>query len=45
MGGLGKPKRILFVSPFDEPLSGADESLVLAIGALDRTRFLPLVPM
>src|SRR5580765_6368230 len=38
-----KLKRILYISPFNEPISGADESLLLAISALDRTRFTPLI--
>lgn len=32
-----KVKNILYVSPFDEPLSGADESLVLLIAQLKKT--------
>jgi glycosyltransferase involved in cell wall biosynthesis len=39
----GEIRRILFVTPFDEPVSGADESLLLLIENLDRTRFEPQV--
>ncbi len=49
IGGVkpgGEQKHILYVTPFDEPFSGADESLLLAISKLDRERFHPhiLIP-
>jgi glycosyltransferase involved in cell wall biosynthesis len=40
---LSSPARILYVTPFDEPISGADESLLLAIRNLDRSNFEPHV--
>jgi len=40
---LSEPKKILFVSPFSESVSGADESLFLAIANLDAKRYRPYV--
>ncbi len=43
MPSSGEILRILFVTPFDEPVSGADESLLLMTRRLDRSRVEPHV--